>query len=994
MKKALKIFSIIIGALLIMIIILSIIGKVKEKEIADMALQNISASIKAPLVIGDISLNLLRKFPLATIEFEDIRLGSFDSLNMTDTLVSLNKTLAKIENVYVSVRSMPLFNGLLEIMKVEIKGLECSYIVDKHGKSNFDFLIDTSDTSSTTMNVKLKELFLRDIQCNFYDSLNQMGAKIDIPKAKINGELRKDYLRGSVKGVLKLTNCNYKASTLHLMKETELDFDLAYFNDSVNVKELIVSTDGAIFSIVGSAVLKDTIETHINIEGTKINIGKLIKYVPKQTLKAIGVKKASGEIYLKASVNGFIADSILPEVKMVVEMKNGNFQNIGFPSLNNISFAGTLTNGKQKNNKTTSASFKKFHAETGQSSIDLSFSLKNLDRIHYKINSDININLEDFKDYIPDSIISDAKGQILAKIAANGILPDSISNDFIDYAMERSQFELTFKNLFIVLDSTLSADSISGNLAYEVNHVTAHDFNANISKYGININNTSFDARLSGKFSQPTSFGIDLKSFHIKTDNSTVYGSAKILNLRAPEYQINTNLKLNLSEVKTFIPDTLVNKLSGEITAQVTSMGKLKLDSISTQINDLVFNNSTFQVNFYKVSVDMPDTLMRVKDFSGKLNMKSDTIEINKAHGLYSGIDFSIDSTKIIKLYPSVIKNQKAQLTVEGRFNLGDLNYTMFAPFIESNKDTTSLESNKASSVTKETSNYTYLIKGKLRIRSFSYNKAVVENISSLFKLTDSLYIVDQFKFNGFKGTHNTSVRCAINGKEKMLWVKNRVEGMDVNQLLRDFDNFNEFYLPSITHENISGIFSANVDAQLLVRGDSMIRNKLYIRGDSIKLEKGWINNYEPLKVMEAFLPGIDNLDRLEFKTIHCNIFVFQDAIYVPSTLIISNKLDAKALGMKSFGEDYRYHFMVFLSDILTGKSKNLIKKQDKKGEEVSDMGRKGMQVVSYGKNGKYHSGLDNEKDRKDMERKVRASESLLNLRFRPRLINYNTSVD
>jgi hypothetical protein len=63
-------------------------------------------------------------------------------------------------------------------------------------------------------------------------------------------------------------------------------------------------------------------------------------------------------------------------------------------------------------------------------------------------------------------------------------------------------------------------------------------------------------------------------------------------------------------------------------------------------------------------------------------------------------------------------------------------------------------------------------------------------------------------------------------------------------------------------------------------------------------------------------------------------------------------------------------------------------------GDEITETGRKGISVKSYSINGKSRNGLDNEKDRKEMERKVKASEVLLNLRFHPNLVNYNTGVN
>ena len=1007
MKKFLKILIIIILVLLVLVISLAVIAKVKEKEIADIVLKKISKSVKAPITIEDISLNLLRRFPLATVELKGVWLGTPGALGMADSVITEEETLASIEKFFVSVKSRPLIRGDFEIMKVEVRGADLKYLVDSNGVSNFDFLIDTTsatvpDTTAVSLNVLLKELMLRDIHCNYQDELNLMSARLVITKAEVTGEIKDDYLHGSASGMLKVSNCSYKATNLYLMRESEIEFDAGYSGDSVDIRELTVSTDGADFDVTGSAVIKDTIETDIRIQGTQIDIDELIKYVPKKTLEDIGLKKASGMMNVDASVMGFISDSILPEVKMEFALKKGYIVMAGYPSVKNISFTGSATNGKMRSNKTTSVNIKEFHAETDQSSVDMSFNLENLDQIQYNINSDLAIELGEFKEYIPDTVLADVRGRILVKIRTKGALPDSVGPDFIDYFLETSQLELNLNNLFLTLDSTLSLDALSGKLAYDLNHITARNLEVGVPLYHINIKKASFDAQLSGKLSEPSNLEIDLKSYQFKTDSSAFYGSVKIHNLEAPEFNLTSNFKLNLSETKVHLPDTLVKDVSGEITALIVSRGKLNLDSISDQITDLIFENSEFRFKFDDVSIDMPDTLMSVNNLSGRLYMKHDTLRIDDTRGVYNGIDFSIDSTVILNLYPTVIKNQASRLMVEGRFGLGDLDYAMFAPFIASYLDTTATSAeNKDSTFTEENTdstalNYTYSIKGKIRVGSLTYKKAYVDNISCLFNLSDSLYLIDQFKFNGFGGKHNTSVRYEIRkGEEQMLWVKNSIENLNITQLLTDFDNFKDFYEPAITKENISGILTSQVDVQVYFKDDSMIRDKMYVRGD-FKLEKGGIYHYPPVKEMEPYLPGIDNLDILEFKTINSNLFVFQDAIYVPTTLVVSNKLDATALGMQSFGEDYSYHFIVFLSEIIYGKSKRINKKQDKMGEEVVSTGHKksGTLVKSYSLDGKSRSGLDNKNDQEKMRSRVKASEALLNVRFHPKSVNYNTGVN
>ncbi len=1006
MKKALKITGILILILFVIIVLLSVIAKIKEKEIADIALKRISKSIRAPLVIDDISLNLIRRFPLATVELKGVLLGSANAFGQSDTLISEEETLAYIERLYISVKSRPLFRGEFEIMKVEIKGVRFNYIVDNKGISNFAFLYETSgkestDTTAISLDVMLRELLLRDINCNYHDSLNMISARILVPKAEVNGELKNEYLQGSAKGAFNLSDCSYKSTNLYLMRESDIDFDLNYAKDTVNIKELILKTDGADLSILGTAVIKDTIEADLGIQGSRLDIEELIKYIPENTIQDIGLKKVAGILDMNASVRGLVSDSVLPEVKMQFRMRKGKIQMADYPSLKNIDITGNLTNGEMKNNTTTSVNVTKFHAETDQSSVDMSGTLNNLDRIHYNISTNMVIELGEFKQFIPDSILQDAEGQILVKLATNGVLPDSIGSDFVDYALDRSRLDLTLNNLFLVLDSTLSLDSLSGRLTYDLHHTTARNIHINVPKYRININNTSFDASLSGKVSDPLSLGIDVKSYRIRTDSSIFYGSVKIQNSEAPEFDLASNIRLNLKEIKNILPDTLVNDLSGEITAYIVSHGKLNPDSITDQINDLVFNNSTFRVSFNNILTDMPDTMMNVRELSGKMNMKSDTIEIYHTSGKYNGIDFGIDSTRILNLYSSLIKKQGSRLNVFGQFNLGDLNYDMFAPFIAAYMDTTTTsEENKdlsdtaAENADSAVNNFTFNIKGKLGMRSMTYKDAVMENISGLFHLSDSLYLVDQFKFNGFGGNVNTSVRYEIRkGNEDMLWVKNMIEQINITSLLEDFNNFREFYKPEITSENISGILTSRFDAQALFIDDSLVFNKFYVRGD-VRLEKGGIYNYPPVKEQEKNLEGIKNLDTLEFKTINSNIFVFQEAVYVPTTLVVSNKLDASALGMQTFGEDYSYHFIVFLSDIIYGKSDRRKRKQEEMGEEISSAGRKGTLVRSYSENGNRHSGLDSKKEQEKMRSRVRASEALLNVRFHPKTVNYNTGLN
>ncbi|MCG8701878.1 MAG: AsmA family protein, partial [Bacteroidales bacterium] len=573
---------------------------------------------------------------------------------------------------------------------------------------------------------------------------------------------------------------------------------------------------------------------------------------------------------------------------------------------------------EKRNNQSSVLSIEQFHAETNMSEIDASGKVRNFDKIQYSLGTSLEVETSEFQSYIPDSALQSIDGKIGISLKTKGSLPDSINVKYADYLLKNSELDLDLKGINIQLDSSLAIDSLRGKLTYDLHHVTAQDIALQIPLYDLNITNTSFDTKISGKVSSPSSLGIQTKSFRIETGNSKFYGDIDLQNLETPNYQLNSTLQINLEDFTRMIPGSLLKNVSGGLSVQLSSKGKINPDSISSQINDLVFQSSKVGLTLNDVSLQLPDTSVRIQNTSGKIEMNPSGVSINKCKGVFNGMEFLIDSTVIANLYNTVILNKKEQLKINGRFYLGELNYDMLNILLEGDSTSSSSENEETVSNT-PTNNYTYQLKGKLGINSFTYDKAKVEDISALFNLSDTLYIIDQLKFNGFNGHHNTSLRYAINGDKTEIWIKNKADKLDVKQLLVDFDNFKDYYKPEITHENLSGLLSSEVHGYMVMENDSLLVDMLRVKGD-IQIVNGIIKNYQPLKDAERVLPpGVGNLDVLEFDTITTNIFILNNSIFVPSTTISSNKLEASALGMKEINGKYSYHFIVYLSELFTG---------------------------------------------------------------------------
>ena len=1005
-KKTIKFFKYFFIIFIAVLLALYIIGNLAEKKITALAFNELKSSIEVPIESGDISFTLIKRFPLATFELNNIVIGSPNVAVSSDSAQLVSDTLINIGKLYLSVRSIPLIDGIFDIQKIEILGANFDFTIDKNGISNFDFLIDTtkdenSDTiSSDPLNLTLQKLSLKDITCYYYDSLTRTRAKIVMPEIDLRGKIKKNIYSGFIDGSVLISESDYKDTYLDRMRETKINFEMGFENDSLKVNAFNVVTDGAVISATGISVLKDEIYSDINIKGDNIDLAELMKYTPNDRLEMYNIKAIKGNVSFDASIKGVVSDSIQPRVELLLNLKDGEFLSSRYPALKNISFVVKATNGEQQNEQTTNIDIIDFRVSTDSSEANLNISVKNLKRPQYDIKSNVNIYIPDFMQLIPDSAVKSLSGVIKAKFNTKGVLPDSINDDYIEYLLQTSRADMTFSDVNVIMDSIPEIKSFSGSFDYRPGQLNATSVGVSLPEYHINIKNSSFSTLLAGKLMKSEKSIMDITSFVFNSDSSSFFGSASIQNLKTPTYKIKSDLILNLSEMKNIVPDSLVNSMSGVVTSTITSSGRLNPDSISEQINDIVFKRSSFAANLKNVSVELPDTMMCVSNLSGSMRIVPDTVFINKLAGTYKNIDLDVSLVKVVNLYNTIFKNLHEQLYVEGTFKLGDIDYNYFAPFMDTTStsavEETSLSENElndnAESLThEETVNYTFLIKGKLSVNSFRHKKANIENISTLFNLKDNLYTIDKLTFDAFKGSMVSSFKYDIKSEDRqIISFRNHIEGMDISQLLSDFDNFDQ---KEITSEQVSGLLSTDIDGWLVILGDTVVNDSLYLKGD-LKLENGGLFNYAPAMELADFT-NIKELDNMRFKTMKSSLFIFNNSIYVPQTEIKSNAMNITAYGMQSFGEDYEYHLKIYLGEILRGKSKHILKKQAEleNNPESNKKGPRSLYVVSYSLDGKMKNGLDNKKMRQKMNIKIKLQQKVLSVIFHPKLVNFDTGV-
>ena len=922
------------------------------------------------------------------IKLQNIQINYYDSLTLTGARVHIPEIDIKVKtknDIYTGKTegSFVLSHCLLRETKVD-QMESCTVIFDLEYEDN-EATINKLSIGSEGINLGMDGII---------KFSNILTIDADIETKTLDFDILKKYIPNQYGYIIEDMN-------LVQMKSISVNLELEYDDNNADIKKMLIHSEGVDLDMEGNISLSDTLTIDANIDALTLDFDILKKYIPNQYIEEYGITNVGGIMDISARIKGKYSDStLLPLVNADVDFRNIKFQTVDYPKIETLNLSVNIINGEILDFSRAAINITYLDIVSPKSNIHLEGNIRGLENPHYNFSSSLDINLQEFENLIPDSLAQNLEGNIIALIKTRGILPNKIPDDFIDYILDKSTFSISFREVFALISDSMQIEDFSADINYSPQISGAKIINVdNLSlkseSLNLHLQNSSLTAILTGKVSDPLKMSADLQSFRIRSGENQIIGSGQIKNFGAPEFDIKTNIDLNLEKLIAFIPDSIINKMSGTVKANIQSKGKIHTDSLEIQLFPILFENSIFDLSFNNISLAFPDSTMNVDSVSAQIGLKNDILKIDDFSATYNGLKFEIDSSLVQNIYKAILLNQKEELYIKTHIKLGDIIFDDFKQLMAMETTNKDIDT----SITADEQNWTYLIHGSVSVNSFvidstalegfNINRLHINDMSTQFKLTDSSYIMDQFKFKVFEGEMNNALHYKVreDGTQSVsthIFIQN----MNIRTLLRDMDNFGMDSL--ITFENISGLFSTDLNTFVPI-DDSILIDKVIVSGD-LTLEKGGVYNFQPAENISNFT-SIKELNNIQFKTLRSNIFMFKNKLYVPRTNVISNALDIAAFGMQGMEGDSEYHLEVHLGNILFGKSKKRNKKQDKSGEEIDvESLKKNSRKVRYVvKAGKSKVGVDTKESRNEMMNKIRVQEKMLDFIFFPKNINYST---
>ncbi|WP_299712706.1 AsmA-like C-terminal region-containing protein [uncultured Tenacibaculum sp.] len=336
MKKIVKIVAI---SLVVIIVALAAIPFIFQDKIVALIKETINNNVNAKVEFADASLSLLKNFPKASVELNDVLVTNYAPFE-GDTLVYSEKIKIKLKlteifkaaNSQLNINSFTIDNSLVKIH------------VDEQGNANYDIAkkdatkaveekTEEASGESSNFSLSLKEYAITNATLRYHDD----KGKMDVVLSDFNHSGSGDFSQKTTELDTKTTtNILFEKDGKALVNNQHLDLNAVLALDLENSKYSFLKNEAHINQLPlifdGFVQLNkdNSQEIHVNFKTPSSDFKNFLALIPEEYAKNISDVKTTGDFSIDGKINGKVTETTIPKIDVTIASNNASFK---YPSL-------------------------------------------------------------------------------------------------------------------------------------------------------------------------------------------------------------------------------------------------------------------------------------------------------------------------------------------------------------------------------------------------------------------------------------------------------------------------------------------------------------------------------------------------------------------------------------------------------------------------------------------------------------------------------------
>jgi hypothetical protein len=610
LKKVLKWSGI---SLLTVVIALALLPFLFKDKIKSKIIESINKNVNATVALEDVSLNLFKSFPKATV--------TLDKMSVINKAPFQGDTLVYSEKIDLKMSMMELFNGEKEPMTIQSIGTEntkINILFNKDGIGNYDIAIKKAASETNEKEkpfaLSIQNYEVENLKFTYKDAASKMKLVLDSINHEGTGNFEQEVLDLDTKTTAKVTFDMDKSNFMRnvpISLEAILGVDLknskyTFKENKVLINQLPLNFNGFIQMVEKGQVYDLTFNTPSS------DFKNFLGLIPLEYAGNLADVETSGKFEVKGKVKGNLSDTTVPTFDIEMLSNKASFKYKDLPkSVKNISIDTHIVNETGLMNDTF-VDLDKLSFAIDQDVFNASAHIKNLTE-NPNIDAALNgvINLANVSKAYP----------VKLEKPLNGILKANVKMAFDMKSVENSQYQ-NIKNSGNI---NVTGFNYSGPEMAKPVSVSVADLSFNPSKINLNkLQAKTGKSEINVSGSLDNFYGFLFKNQILKGNfnlNSSLFAVADFM---SPTTTTNDEGKKTTEQVK--IPSFLDCTLTAKATTVIYDNLNLKNVAGTLIIRDQAVNlkGLTMAVFGGKIGVNgMVSTKNKVPTFDLDLDLSA-----------------------------------------------------------------------------------------------------------------------------------------------------------------------------------------------------------------------------------------------------------------------------------------------------------------------------------------------------------------------------------
>ena len=409
-----------------------------QDKIISSIVSELNKHIETEVKVKEIHFSLLKKFPFAAVEFNNVLIHSTQEYLKQHPH---KDTLLYAQKIFLQFNIIDLYYEKYNIKKVSLEDAIVNLYIDKKERDNYHFTKTSSDSTQSVFSTDLNNILLKNVQFQFANDLLKSYFVVSTEDFSAKGNFSDKSFLLNTSGAIALRKVQIADVNYLLQKNTALKVNLSIDEKEILVHSGTINLGQEQLQISGSYIYQDSNSINLQISSKKIAIDNLLRSIPPKYLSNMQDFKGLGNLAFDMNISGEIAKRKAPQIEVSALINNAVIQN----TKNDISL--TEVNAKAYFSSAKSQlKITNFSAKLLDSYAKGNIDVKNMSHPVFQSNWELEGDLSNIKQFLSLDSLQELNGMLTAQLNWSGRLASNKEVSKKDIGTFRTSGNIKIKN--------------------------------------------------------------------------------------------------------------------------------------------------------------------------------------------------------------------------------------------------------------------------------------------------------------------------------------------------------------------------------------------------------------------------------------------------------------------------------------------------------------------------------------------------------------------